>query len=191
MIAVFIATRLNYHHLEQTAKLAMVLGAKALMYNRLNLARSAFPYADSLLPTPCMIQENLQTLDALSVQYGLPISISVVIEPCVVPIEQYPHLHFGFCPLGGENSYFTIDPSGNLRVCNHSPVILGNLLHDRFSEIYDNHPYLKKFREDFPQECADCPPERKNLCRGGCKAAGEQCYGTLDRVDPFVRMNRV
>ncbi len=39
-------------------------------------------------------------------------------------------------------------------------------------------------------ECQDCDPELKKICRGGCKAAAEQCLGTLEHVDPFVTISK-
>jgi len=160
------------------------------MYNRVNLSARNIRYADRLLPTPRMIRENLDVLEAIGAKYGLPIAVSVVIEPCVVDVRGYQHIHFGWCPLAGENAYFTIDPSGNVRICNHSPVVLGNIRRGGFADIYRDHTYVQAFRKTWPTECDNCDPKLKHLCRGGCKAASEQCYGTLTRVDPFVTMSR-
>lgn len=188
-VMVFVATRLNYMDLYRTAELGITLGAAAISYNRLNLGAYNYPMADRLLPTPSMIRENLDMLEALAEKYGVPVTIGVVIEPCVVDTRPYQHLQFGFCPQAGEGSYFTIDPQGNVRICNHSPTILGNLLHDSFTEIYYNHPYVHQFRQTWPVECQDCDPELKELCGGGCKAAAEQCRGGLEHVDPFVSIS--
>lgn len=190
LVAVFVATKLNYADLETSAELAIALGARGLMYNRLNLSTHNMSHAGKLLPTPEMIRENLDLLETLAVKYGLPITVSVVIEPCVIDVRKYQHIHFGWCPLGGEGSYFTIDPLANVRICNHSPVVLGNLKRESFSEIYYKHPYLRRFRETWPAECDNCEPELKSLCCGGCKASAEQCYGTPDRIDPFVTLSR-
>ena len=190
LVAVFVATRLNYMDLLKTAELAIALGAYGLMYNRLNLGIRNLCNADRLLPTPAMIQENLDMLEEIGEKYGIPIAVSVVIEPCVVDVRKYEHIHFGWCPLAGEDSYFTIDPVGNIRICNHSPVILGNIRQDRFADIYYNHPHVRSFHDTWPVECAGCDPELKEMCRGGCKAAAEQCYGTLRHVDPFVTLSR-
>jgi radical SAM protein with 4Fe4S-binding SPASM domain len=189
LVAVFVATKLNCADLEQTAELAIALGAYGLMYNRLNLGAKNLRLADQLLPTPEAIKENLDTLEGLGARYELPLAVSVVIEPCVVDVAGYEHIHFGWCPLAGEDSYFTIDPVGNVRLCNHSPVVLGNLRRDRFSDIYYRHPYVRQFHDAWPAECANCDPDLKRLCRGGCKAAAEQCYGALERVDPFVTLS--
>lgn len=190
LTAVFVATKLNCGDLANTAELAIALGANGLMYNRINLGIHNLRYSEQLLPTPGMIQENLEILDAIGKTYEIPIVSAVVIEPCVVDVQKYKHIHFGWCPLADENSYFTIDPAGNVRICNHSPVILGNINKESFSNIYYNHPYVQSFRKTLPVECADCRSELEEICRGGCKAAAEQCYGTIERVDPFVTLNR-
>ena len=189
-VAVFVATKLNYMDVCKTAELAMALGAVGLMYNRMNLGAHNIRHADRLLPTPDMIRGNLDTLEELSTRYRLPVAVSVVIEPCIVDVRKYKKLHFGWCPLAGEKSYFTIDPLGNVRICNHSAVILGNLKQDRFAHIYYNHPYVRTFRDSSPAECGSCDSELKAMCCGGCKAAAEQCFGTIERVDPFVSISQ-
>jgi radical SAM protein with 4Fe4S-binding SPASM domain len=188
-VAVFVATKLNYMDLYRTAELAIALGATALSYNRLNLGAHNLQFANHLLPTPAMIRENLDMLEDLGEKYGIPIAISVVIEPCVIDIRKYQHINFGWCPLAGEDSYFAIDPVGNVRICNHSPTILGNIRKENFLDIYYKHPYVRAFRETLPEECINCDPMIKSVCKGGCKAASEQCYGNLKHVDPFVTMS--
>jgi len=189
-VAVFVATKLNYRDLPRTLELAMVLGAKGLMYNRLNLSSHNLSRADELLMTPEMIEQNLNSLEELGKKYGLPIAASVVIEPCVVDIRKYRHVQLGWCPLAGEESYFTIDPAGNIRICNHSPVILGNIKRDSFPDIYYKDRYVRSFHEEVPEECRNCQSEFSGVCCGGCKAAAEQCYGTIKRADPFVALNQ-
>jgi PqqA peptide cyclase len=187
-VCVFVATKLNWRDLPKTGELAIALGAEGLMYNRVNLSAGNLSNARILVPTPFMIERNLHTLQRLKTRFQLPSAVSVVIEPCVVDIDQFPDIQFGWCPLAGENSYFTIDPYGNLRICNHSPTVLGNLTESDFMEIFRNHSYVRRFRTELPLECKNCPPRWRNLCRGGCKAAGEQCYGDPAKVDPFVTM---
>lgn len=190
-VAAFVATKLNYMDLYQTAELAIALGSWGMLYNRINLGTRNRRYAEELLPTPAMIRENLDMLEELGARYyPFAISIAIVIEPCVVDLRKYRHIHFGFCPKGGDGSYFTIDPVGNVRTCNHSPVILGNLKNDRFSQLFHNHPYVCNFRDSLPVECVDCAPDLKEICRGGCSAAAEQWYGTSSRVDPFVALSK-
>lgn len=186
LIAVFVATKLNYMDLPTTIDLAIALGAKGLMYNRLNISAHNLRYAEELLPSQEMIQENLDSLESLGKEYGLPIAASVVIAPCVVDIEKYQHVKICWCPLAGEESYFTIDPAGNMRICNHSPVILGDFKEKSFADIYNN-PHVRAI-QSLPEECRDCNSKFKELCCGGCKASSVQCYGSMNHPDPFVKL---
>lgn len=188
-VVVFVATRENSPDLARTVELAIALGAEGLMFNRLNLGTRTLRHAPGLLPTPPMLVESLDTLDELGRCYGLPIAASVVIEPCVVDVRPYRNIHFGWCPRGGEDAYFTIDAGGDIRICNHSPLVLGNLFREPFPEIYWHHPHVRAYRETWPHECEGCAAELRQTCQGGCRAAAEQCLGTLERVDPFVTLS--
>lgn len=189
-IAVFIATKINLPDLRKTVELAIGLGTEGLMFNRLNLGKRNAQFGDELLPEPEMLAEALAILDEMAEKYSFPVAVSVPIEPCVLDTAKYLHINFGFCPAGGEKSYFTIDPAGDIRICNHSPVVLGNIMRDSFVEIYNSHPHVQQFRDVWPQECADCAPAMKERCRGGCRAAAEQCLGSAEHVDPYVTWAR-
>lgn len=187
--AVFVATALNWEELHATALMAMMAGASELLYKRVNMGGANLAADKSLFVTPAMIARNLEALDSISGQYGFRVRADVVIEPCVVDIRRYKHVKFGFCPLAGSNSAFVIDPCGNVRICEHSPEILGNIRRGSFREMY-RHPSVQDFRSVLPTECIDCPDEFLHLCRGGCKAAAAQSCGEKNGLDPFVKMNR-
>lgn len=189
LITVFVATKINYMDLPTTVDLSIALGAKGLMYNRLNISAHNLRYAGELLPMPEMIRENLDSLENLGKEYGLPIAASVVIEPCVVDIEKYEHVKICWCPLAGEESYFTIDPAGNIRICNHSSVILGNIRKNNFIDIYYNNPHVRSI-QSLPEECQSCDSKFKESCCGGCKASSEQIYGTMNHADLFVKLGK-
>lgn len=184
----FIATRLNYSDLEKTLELAVALGAEGMLYNRMNVAAHNYPYLQMLLPSLEMIRENLDVLEDFAARYSFPISCSIPIQPCLIDTSQYKNIQFGFCPLGGENSYFTVDPMGNLRVCNHSSVILGNVLEDSFWDLY-RRPYVDEFKALMPASCLNCPAEIRDRCHGGCKAAAEECFGSFEAEEPFLACN--
>ena len=59
----------------------------------------------------------------------------VVIEPCAVDVSRYPNIRHGWCPLASEHSTLIVDPAGNIRVCEHSPVVLGNIRHDSIRDM--------------------------------------------------------
>ncbi len=181
----FVATRANYRDLEQTLKLAVALGAEGMMYNRMNVAPNNLPHLEELLPSPEMVRENLDVLEGFASRHVFPVACSIPIQPCLLDTSRYKHVRFGFCPLGGEDSYFTVDPLGNLRVCNHSSVILGNLLERSFWELYDQ-AYVSEFKTAMPTSCSACPEEVRSRCHGGCKAAAAECYGSFAAEEPFL-----
>lgn len=186
-IAAFVATKLNCADLFRTMELAISLGAIGIMYNRINLSANNIRYVEQLLPTISMIKNNLEELEKISNMYEIPIASSVPIPPCLVDITKYKKIRFSWCPRGNEESYYTVDSSGNLKICNHSSVILGDLKTKKFSELI-KHPYVSKFKKTVPIECINCDNELKNMCLGGCRAASEVCYGSLESVDPIVKL---
>jgi len=185
----FIATQLNYKDLERTVELAIALGAEGLLYNRMNVSAHNYQYMKKLLPTVDMLKENLDVLEKCGQSYGLPVSCAIPIQPCLIDMNQYNHVYSAFCPLAGKNdaknAYFTIDPMGNLRVCNHSSIILGNLLENGILDLM-RHPYIQQFRKTIPRDCISCPSEFLDYCHGGCKAAAAECCGTLEKSEPFL-----
>jgi radical SAM protein with 4Fe4S-binding SPASM domain len=187
LIAVFVATRENYGDLGPTVHLAMMLGAASLLYNRLNIGGSNLKCQEALSMTPGMVEDNLGVLDDIAATTGFPISTGVVIEPCMVDVTRYPHIRHGWCSLASEHATPIIDPAGNIRICEHSPTILGHIEYDSIRDILTSHPYVRAFRTTWPDECSDCGHPLRSLCLGGCRAAAEQTYGTLSRADPFVR----
>ncbi len=189
-VVAFVATRLNYTDLEKTIELAIALGTEGFLYNRMNVSAYNYPYLNMLLPSVDMIKENLDILETFGTSYGLPISCAIPIQPCLIDMSQYKHIHSGFCPLAGkndgENAYFTVDPHGNLRVCNHSSFILGNLLEESFTDLMC-HPYIQRFRKTVPKDCISCSAEIRDYCHGGCKAAAEECFGSIEISEPFLK----
>ncbi len=125
VVCVFVATKHNIQDALNVAELSIALGAKALMFNRINPATKKHV---SLMPSPRELEEALYLLDIFSAEHSFPIFCSIPIQPCIIDMNKFPNISHGFCPSAGESSYFTIDFFGNVRVCNHSPYILGNLL---------------------------------------------------------------
>ena len=182
-VAVFVATRLNLPDLEGALKLAYALGARAVMFNRFNPGGRGRAHLD-LLPTAAELRAALAVADAAAVEYGLPIACSIPIQPCLIDLAAYPRLHFGFCAAGTERAYYTLDWLGNVRPCNHTSTVLGNLWDRPFWEMATGET-MAAFAAATPPVCAPCP--RRAECQGGCKAAAEVCYGSLTEEEPFLR----
>jgi radical SAM protein with 4Fe4S-binding SPASM domain len=185
-VSVFVGTRLNLPDLHDTVRMAFAFGASSLMLNRLNVGGRACAHIEELLPSVDQVRQMLAVANAATEEFHLPISCSIAIPPCLIDIDAYPNLQFGFCGAGTEHAYYTLDPLGNVRPCNHSPTILGNLFEESFANLIASER-LSSFVEAVPDFCLPCKLREK--CRGGCKAAAEVYYGSLNVTEPFLQRN--
>ena len=185
VITAFVATKYNIADLQETVEFAIALGSSGLMFNRIN---PGCKKQIELMPTLDQLNNALELLNDFSKEYQYPVSCSIPIQPCLNDIEKnYRNLSYGYCPSGDERSYYTIDSVGNVKICNHTPTILGNILKDSFSKIIKND-FVEHFKQVMPNDCISCVHSQK--CRGGCKAAAQVCYGNLEKNDPFFEENK-
>jgi radical SAM protein with 4Fe4S-binding SPASM domain len=187
VVTVFVVTRRNWDHLHDMLRVSFALSADGVMVNRFNPGGRGLQHLDELLPTPEQVKGALQVADDGAQEFGLPISVSVPIPPCLIDLTPYARLTSGFCAAGTDRAYYTFDPLGNVRMCNHSPLILGNVLQDRFRRL-TRSAAAREFSRALPPECQGCPDARE--CRGNCKAAAEQACGDPCVLEPFVAANR-
>ncbi|HJN17944.1 MAG TPA: radical SAM protein [Armatimonadota bacterium] len=185
-VSVFVITERNWDHLHDMLRISFALSVDAVMLNRVNPGGTGLSHLDELLPSPEHVSEALKVADLAVEAFGLPISVSVPIPPCLIDVSGYERLSFGFCAAGTDRAYYTFDPIGNVRMCNHSPTILGNILETRFNALVKSEAARSFCRID-PDACAECGVV--STCRGNCKAAAEQACGSLRALEPFVQTN--
>lgn len=183
---VFVGRRSNMDRWPAALELGVALGARSFLLNRWNAGGSAHARPEALLPTPAQVTEALAAAEAGVRRYGVAISASIPLPPCLVDTAAFPSVGFGFCSAGSDRAYFTLDPLGRVRPCNHSPTILGDLRTQSFRRIARS-PAMRRFREARPAFCGGCPKARD--CQGGCKAAAEACYGDLHACEPFLALH--
>ena len=187
VVTAFVATKKNIDRVGETMDLAFSLGAKGIMFNRFNPGGEGLNHIDELMPTIGQFKNALEVVDDKAKELGLFVSSQIPTPPCIHDMTKYKHITTGYCPGGGTGSYFTIDGGGNVRICNHSPVILGNLFESQFTDLVKS-PSLKEFQEIVPSICVSC--EHLSTCNAGCKAAGLVCFGGFDKFEPFLEFNR-
>ncbi|MGD9581348.1 MAG: SPASM domain-containing protein, partial [Vampirovibrionia bacterium] len=185
VVTVFVATKKNLHTWKDTIEMAIALGADGIMFNRFNPGGEGAKHIEELLPTPDAFDEALTIANEASEKYKISIACSIAMQPCLIKTEKFPNLGFGFCAAGSPRAYYTIDPLGNLRMCNHSHTILGNLMEKSFQKLALNKT-AKEFVKAVPEFCNDCSIVTD--CQGGCKAASEVCYGDICAEDPFLHL---
>lgn len=182
---VCVISRQNLKQIDKTIELALALGADGIALNRVNLSAQNIRFSRQLVPSAMELAEVLDVAERTAEKYELMIALSVPVPPCIIDPIQYKHLHFGWCPRGGINSYYTIGFNGLVRPCNHSSLILGDIRKQSFEEIISSSK-SQVLWSSFPPQCRTCQHSLRDYCRGGCPAASYECYGTSDKIDPFV-----
>ena len=155
VVGVFVATRLNLPAWRETAELAVALGLDGIMLNRFNPGGRGCRNIEMLQASPAELRSALEVAEQISATYELPISCSIAIPPCLIDTARYKRLTFGFCSAGTERAYYTLDPLGNLRPCNHSPLVLGNIREHGFWELARGER-MSQFCLARPQFCCGC-----------------------------------
>jgi pyrroloquinoline quinone biosynthesis protein E len=184
LVVSVVVSSLNAHEVRRALELGIALGAEGFLLNRMNLTRATMTDA-SLVPSRAQLEQMLEAAEEVADEYEAPISVSVPVPACLVDLAAYPHLHFGWCPRGGAEAYYTVSHDGKLRPCNHSSVVLGDLRRSSFSELTQSAT-ASQFWSPLPAECSTCEHPMRDTCRGGCPAASDECYGTRGRWDPLI-----
>jgi radical SAM protein with 4Fe4S-binding SPASM domain len=185
-VSVFVVTRHNHDHLHNMLRMSFALSVDGVMVNRFNPGGTGLANLEELMPTPEQVQGALDVAEEDAEAFGLPISVSVPIPPCLVDTSRYKRLGFGFCAAATDRAYYTLDALGNVRMCNHSPMILGNIRQTPFRRLVRSKA-AREYGAVVPDECRECG--MADVCRGNCKACAEQAYGTPSVLEPFVAAN--
>jgi len=113
-------------------------------------------------------------------------SLGAEIPRCVLGDGRYERLQVS-TRCSAAVQFFVIDPSGYIRVCNHSPVRLNPI--ERMDELKSN-PYWKRFTQKnyLPQFCYHCPDSHE--CDGGCREAAHIASGQVDGAEELVLEKR-
>lgn len=99
--------------------------------------------------------------------------------------SRYTHLQISN-NCGAAKGFFVVDPSGYLKVCNHSPI---RLCKYNELETLKNNEYWHAFqtRSYLPEMCINC--NKNDICDGGCREAAHVYYGNITDSDPLFDKN--
>lgn len=97
--------------------------------------------------------------------------------------RELPSNHIRTCSDNILSNPVTLDINGNIRLCNHSTVIVDNIYKQELKDILYS-PYANSWNEVILYYCADC--SRWSGCRGTSRAASEQSELGLGHVDPVL-----
>ncbi len=179
----FVAMDANRGELPKVMELCLVLKIRQLVYNRMSPTGGAIHHIARLMPTPEQLEEDLETLETLGRRFRIPAGTAMPIPPCLVRIERYSWVRFGFCSTGTESPNIVVDGAGDVRSCNLAHGVLGNLVEQDWPEIHAN-PYQREFKVDLPEMCRGCA--YASSCQGGCKESAFATFGDRTHPEPLV-----
>jgi pyrroloquinoline quinone biosynthesis protein E len=145
--------RRNLDQFQAILALARDLGADHVAFNRYLGPRD--PVVE---PTDEQLRQAVRQIEALR-QDGAQVKFGNCIPQCFVESSSIG------CLSGV--AYCTIDPWGNMRPCNHSPLNCGNLLEQSVEEAWQSAE-MQRWRGMIPAECHLCAEFPQ--CHGGCRA---------------------
>ena len=182
VVAVIVLTKINGSLIGETLLHLKELGIRQVMITRFNVGGRGIENRASLTPSREEMQQAFKTADGVAVKEGMQITSNVCTPLCLVDPGDYPHIGIVGCSPEIERKPVTLEPSGNLRICNHSPVVMGNIFREPLEQILTSD-YVQSWRT-VPGFCSECDVFQK--CFGGCRGAAEQLGLSLESVDPVL-----
>ena len=173
-------TKKNYHELFQTISLGLINGANDILLNRFLPGGRGLGYMDELRLSQEQIGGMLDTAEEVLTYADRRGNVGTEIPICAVKnIDKYKHIHVGY-KCAAAKGFFVVDPSGSVRVCNHSPRIVGNIFGTPMIEdiAYWNLFAGSKYK---PSMCSGCG--WINKCDCGCREVAEILYGDPTEKD--------
>lgn len=173
-------TKLNYHELFETISLALLNGAHDILLNRFLPGGRGLKYHETLMLKHEQINGMLETAEevlSLARRYG---NVGTEIPLCAIKnLKSLKHVGVGY-KCAAAKGFFVIDPAGNIRTCNHSPHIVGNV---QASPMIIDLDYWNLFAESKykPNYCNSCKSLAK--CDCGCREVANILTGSPCSID--------
>jgi radical SAM protein with 4Fe4S-binding SPASM domain len=174
-------TRRNLHEVFSAVGEAFLAGAGELLLNRFQPGgRGLQHWRDLILDRPGT-QRMLDEAEAALQASSRPGHVGTELPRCGFDAGQLAKLRVG-TRCGAAHQFFVVDPSGFVRVCNHSPR---RLLHWRKMDRLWNEPYWRRcaLHQHVSAACDGC--DSSHVCDGGCPESTRILSGE-EKWDPLV-----
>ena len=188
VVPVVVVTKHNVNVLGETLDFIQSVGCQRVMLNRYNIGGKGCVRPMDISGTAEELRKAFAVAEQKAVEKNLQLSANVCSPICLLNPADYPHIAFGYCPSDVLRRPITLDINGNIRLCNHSPVVAGNIFEKDLTEILYSD-YTDSWEKIIPEFCVECAEWAK--CKGGCRAASEQCFGNLEVEDPIIKVLEV
>jgi radical SAM protein with 4Fe4S-binding SPASM domain len=183
LIPVLVLTRINAAGAPDTIRRLHTLGFGQVMLNRFNIGGAGISHAGELSLDKGELRALFSACHKAVAETGIRATSNVCSPWCVLDPADYPKIRFSQCFENPEHAPLTVNLRGDVRPCNHSPTVIGNILTDRLEEIVRS-PVLQGWSGTVPEPCRGCDLYKR--CRGGCRAAGEQAGVGICGGDPVI-----
>ena len=182
--AVLVITKVNAPGVTETLSHIADSGVRTVMVNRFNIGGNGIRNARELVPDRKTLQDAFTAVEAFASGHPDMHFVSGVCTPlCYLDTAPYPHIRFTKCSTDLTGRPVTVNYNGDVRFCNHSPRVMGNIFDRPIGEILTD-PDINALYTGMPEECGKCVLLQR--CGGGCRAASEQVYGTFSAPDPIL-----
>lgn len=176
-------TKKNYFELFRTISLGLISGASSVLINRFLPGGRGLLYQNELALNRKQVNGMLNTTEEalmLSNRYG---QVGTEIPLCIIDLpNKYKHLGYG-TKCAAAKDFFVIDPAGQIRTCNHSPKVVGNMLDD---DIIKDKEYWTVFANSnyHPTKCLTC--KSLDACDCGCREVANILHLSPCAIDDSV-----
>ena len=184
--SVLVITRENAPGIPETLELIKALGISQVMVNRFNLGGMGIQNQSALTLDRASLEKAFADVESFAAANPDIRFVSGVCTPlCVLDPAPYPHIRFTWCSTDFSRRPVAVSYTGDVRFCNHSPHVIGNIYQRPLGEILTDPASTGRYTV-VPEHCRDCALFPR--CNGGCRAASEQVYGDFGLPDPVVEM---
>ena len=188
VVVPIVITKYNVKDIEKTLDFIHSLGIKRIMINRYNIGGSGCNEYSDILADFEELKLAYQNCQKFAEEKGVKLYSFVCTPHCVLNPKDYPNIQFSSCGINNLNRRYTLSREGNIRYCNHSPEVIGNVYENTMKNILASDK-LKNWGKIEPVFCAKC--SKKEECQYGCRAASQQIGTGLEKEDPIVSIYEI
>ena len=168
-VANITVTKLNIHELERIIASALLAGAGQILLNRFLPGGQGLAHKEELILSPDQVAEMVNVGEAVLRAANRFGSLGTIVPACLVNPGSYENLTVS-TECSAATKFFTVGPSGYVRVCNHSSEDLAHI--DRIQDLKrSEHWKAFSLKGYLPEGCGGCPD--KISCDGGCPEVGD------------------
>ena len=175
-------TSLNHYELFQTLAIGLLSGAGSVLVNRFLPGGRGLGHVEELMLNREQIVQMLDTTEAVLEYSERTGTMGTEVPLCVVGDEgKYKRLNIATI-CSAAKDFFVVDPSGFIRVCNHSPKKVGHIFDN---PVISDEKYWNIFakRAYIPSGCVSCADV--SYCDCGCREASAIMSGSVSAPDPL------